>query len=155
MNRELSGHDTALHGVVIWSVNILQLSHLRLASCRSRRCTPIDGDKCFYWQTSGCFYGDKCRFQHIPGQQGRDSKPWPSLQKTRVQRPPTLKYSGTGGRGTPSCVEERASSWRRRIHRGQRLWPRHDEEPFSDRKSFPPGEPWRTSGSCLESSTTV
>ncbi|XP_073333808.1 uncharacterized protein [Pagrus major] len=41
----------------------------------SRRCVPIDGDVCFYWQTSGCFYGDKCRFKHIPDQQGRDKKP--------------------------------------------------------------------------------
>ncbi|XP_051240814.1 stress-induced-phosphoprotein 1 isoform X2 [Dicentrarchus labrax] len=39
-----------------------------------RRCVPIDGDKCFYWRTTGCFYGDKCRFKHIPDQQGRDKK---------------------------------------------------------------------------------
>ncbi|XP_030283002.1 STI1-like protein isoform X2 [Sparus aurata] len=45
------------------------------AGMLSRRCVPIDGDVCFYWQTSGCFYGDKCRFKHIPDQQGRDKKP--------------------------------------------------------------------------------
>ncbi|XP_074546508.1 uncharacterized protein LOC141805362 isoform X2 [Halichoeres trimaculatus] len=42
---------------------------------RSRGCAPIDGDKCFYWQTTGCFYGDKCCFKHIPERQGRDKKP--------------------------------------------------------------------------------
>ncbi|KAM8771816.1 uncharacterized protein AB9X84_005390 isoform 2-T2 [Acanthopagrus schlegelii] len=46
-----------------------------VAGMLSRRCVPIDGDVCFYWQTSGCFYGDKCRFKHIPDQQGRDKKP--------------------------------------------------------------------------------
>ncbi|XP_038568177.1 STI1-like protein isoform X1 [Micropterus salmoides] len=46
-----------------------------LAVIGSRRCVPIDGDVCFYWQTTGCFYGDKCRFKHIPDQQGRDKKP--------------------------------------------------------------------------------
>ncbi|XP_042340345.1 STI1-like protein [Plectropomus leopardus] len=42
----------------------------------SRRCAPINGDECFYWRTTGCFYGDKCRFKHIPDQQGRDKKNW-------------------------------------------------------------------------------
>ncbi|XP_041642315.1 hsp70-Hsp90 organizing protein 1-like [Cheilinus undulatus] len=42
----------------------------------SRGCAPIDGDECFYWRTTGCFYGDKCRFKHIPEHQGRDRKQW-------------------------------------------------------------------------------
>nr|XP_046230470.1 hsp70-Hsp90 organizing protein 2-like isoform X2 [Scatophagus argus] len=44
------------------------------AAAGSRRCAPIDGDKCFYWRTTGCFYGDKCRFKHTPHQQGRDKR---------------------------------------------------------------------------------
>ncbi|KAM6941802.1 uncharacterized protein PEZ65_003806 [Lycodopsis pacificus] len=46
------------------------------AAAGSRRCAPISGDGCFYWQTTGCFYGDKCRFKHVADQQGRDKKPW-------------------------------------------------------------------------------
>ncbi|XP_075948143.1 uncharacterized protein LOC142950129 [Anarhichas minor] len=46
------------------------------AAAGSRRCAPISGDECFYWQTTGCFYGDKCRFKHVADQQGRDKKPW-------------------------------------------------------------------------------
>ncbi|XP_056264913.1 uncharacterized protein LOC130189923 isoform X2 [Pseudoliparis swirei] len=42
----------------------------------SRRCVPINGDECFYWRTSGCFYGDACRFKHTADQRGRDKKPW-------------------------------------------------------------------------------
>ncbi|XP_020508600.1 stress-induced-phosphoprotein 1 isoform X1 [Labrus bergylta] len=42
----------------------------------SKGCAPIDGDECFYWRTAGCFYGDKCRFKHIPEHQGRDKKQW-------------------------------------------------------------------------------
>uniref|UniRef100_A0A3B4H6T3 Uncharacterized protein n=1 Tax=Pundamilia nyererei TaxID=303518 RepID=A0A3B4H6T3_9CICH len=44
--------------------------------CGSRWRAPLNGDECFYWRTTGCFYGDKCRFKHIPDQQGRDKKPW-------------------------------------------------------------------------------
>uniref|UniRef100_A0A3Q3KQI1 Uncharacterized protein n=1 Tax=Mastacembelus armatus TaxID=205130 RepID=A0A3Q3KQI1_9TELE len=35
---------------------------------------PVNGDECYYWRTTGCFYGDKCRFKHIPEQYGRDKK---------------------------------------------------------------------------------
>ncbi|KAM9362829.1 uncharacterized protein ABDE67_010447 isoform 2-T2 [Symphorus nematophorus] len=45
------------------------------AAAGFRRCVPIDGDRCFFWRTTGCFYGDKCRFKHIPDQQGRDKNP--------------------------------------------------------------------------------
>ncbi|XP_041789978.1 stress-induced-phosphoprotein 1-like isoform X2 [Chelmon rostratus] len=45
------------------------------AAAGSRRCVPIDGDVCFYWRTTGCFYGDKCLFKHIPDQQGQDKRP--------------------------------------------------------------------------------
>ncbi|CAK6983356.1 hsp70-Hsp90 organizing protein 3-like isoform X1, partial [Scomber scombrus] len=45
------------------------------AAIGSRRRLPINGDECFYWRTTGCDYGDKCRFKHIPNQQGRDKKP--------------------------------------------------------------------------------
>ncbi|XP_029594592.1 RNA-binding protein SGN1-like [Salmo trutta] len=37
--------------------------------------TPINGDECFFWRTTGCFYGDKCRFKHKPDQRGRVRKP--------------------------------------------------------------------------------
>ncbi|XP_074487369.1 uncharacterized protein LOC141765212 isoform X2 [Sebastes fasciatus] len=46
------------------------------AATGSRRCVPVNGDECFFWRTTGCYYGDKCRFKHIPDQQGRDKKPW-------------------------------------------------------------------------------
>ncbi|XP_068583346.1 stress-induced-phosphoprotein 1-like [Cebidichthys violaceus] len=46
------------------------------AATGSRRCAPINGDECFYWRTTGCFYGDKCRFKHVADQRGRDKKPW-------------------------------------------------------------------------------
>ncbi|KAM9857460.1 uncharacterized protein ACBR49_001086 isoform 2-T3 [Aulostomus maculatus] len=40
----------------------------------SRHRLPVHGDECFYWRTTGCLYGDKCRFKHVPEQQGRDKK---------------------------------------------------------------------------------
>lgn len=46
------------------------------AASGSRWRAPLNGDECFYWRTTGCFYGNKCRFKHLPDQQGRDKKPW-------------------------------------------------------------------------------
>uniref|UniRef100_A0A3B4UND3 Uncharacterized protein n=1 Tax=Seriola dumerili TaxID=41447 RepID=A0A3B4UND3_SERDU len=46
------------------------------ASTGSRRRAPVNGDECFYWRTTGCIYGDRCRFKHIPDQQGRNKKTW-------------------------------------------------------------------------------
>lgn len=46
------------------------------AAAGSRRCVPVDGEVCYYWQTTGCFYGDKCLFKHTRDQQGRGRKPW-------------------------------------------------------------------------------
>lgn len=45
------------------------------AATGSRRRVATNGDECFYWRTTGCDYGVKCRFKHIPDQQGRDKKP--------------------------------------------------------------------------------
>ncbi|KAJ8284696.1 hypothetical protein COCON_G00035460 [Conger conger] len=41
-----------------------------------RRRGPINGNECYFWRTTGCHFGDKCRYKHIPEQQGRDRKPW-------------------------------------------------------------------------------
>ncbi len=35
---------------------------------------PVNGNECYYWRTSGCVFGAKCRFRHIPGNKGIDSK---------------------------------------------------------------------------------
>lgn len=32
------------------------------------------GNECFYWRTTGCIYGNRCRFRHIPEEQGRNKK---------------------------------------------------------------------------------
>ncbi|MFT7817092.1 hsp70-Hsp90 organizing protein 3-like [Arapaima gigas] len=46
------------------------------ASSGSKRKGPINGDECYFWRTTGCHFGDKCRYKHIPAQQGKDRKPW-------------------------------------------------------------------------------
>lgn len=50
-------------------------TQLSSAATGSTRRPPLNGNECFYWRTTGCFYGDRCRFKHIPDQQGRDMKP--------------------------------------------------------------------------------
>ncbi|XP_040893094.1 hsp70-Hsp90 organizing protein 1-like isoform X2 [Toxotes jaculatrix] len=47
-----------------------------VASTGTRQRAPVHGVGCLYWRTTGCSYGDKCRFKHIPDQQGRNIKPW-------------------------------------------------------------------------------
>ncbi|XP_030626959.1 hsp70-Hsp90 organizing protein isoform X2 [Chanos chanos] len=42
----------------------------------SRRRGPVNGDECYFWRTTGCHFGDKCRYKHIPEQRGKDRKPW-------------------------------------------------------------------------------
>ncbi|KAL6487226.1 hypothetical protein MHYP_G00038520 [Metynnis hypsauchen] len=41
-----------------------------------RRKGPVNGDECYFWRTTGCHFGDKCRYKHIPEQRGKDRKPW-------------------------------------------------------------------------------
>lgn len=37
---------------------------------------PVNGNECYFWRTTGCSYGDKCRNAHIPAHKGIDRKPW-------------------------------------------------------------------------------
>lgn len=42
---------------------------------QSKTTGPINGE-CYFWRTTGCTYGDKCRNAHIPAHKGIDKKPW-------------------------------------------------------------------------------
>lgn len=37
---------------------------------------PVNGDECYFWRTTGCDYGDACRYRHVPQSKGVDKKPW-------------------------------------------------------------------------------
>jgi len=37
---------------------------------------PVNGNECYFWRTTGCTYGDKCRNSHLPKNKGVDKKPW-------------------------------------------------------------------------------
>ncbi|MGH0116686.1 UNVERIFIED_CONTAM: hypothetical protein FKN15_021234 [Acipenser sinensis] len=41
-----------------------------------RRKGPVHRNECYFWRTTGCHFGDKCRFKHIPDHRGRDKKAW-------------------------------------------------------------------------------
>ncbi|KAJ8404916.1 hypothetical protein AAFF_G00333030 [Aldrovandia affinis] len=56
------------------------------AAAGPRRRGPINGNECYFWRTTGCHFGDKCRFKHIPEQQGRDRKPWQPSRDGTVLR---------------------------------------------------------------------
>ncbi|XP_026869913.2 hsp70-Hsp90 organizing protein 3 isoform X2 [Electrophorus electricus] len=42
----------------------------------ARRRGPVNGDECYFWRTTGCHFGDKCHYKHIPEQRGKDRKLW-------------------------------------------------------------------------------
>ncbi|XP_037126962.1 tetratricopeptide repeat protein 31 [Syngnathus acus] len=46
------------------------------ASAGPRRRGPVNGDECYFWRTTGCYFGDRCRYKHIPDHKGNDKKPW-------------------------------------------------------------------------------
>lgn len=46
------------------------------AAAGPRRRGPVNGDECYFWRTTGCHFGDKCRYKHIPDQKSKDRKPW-------------------------------------------------------------------------------
>ncbi|XP_054456062.1 uncharacterized protein zgc:123010 isoform X4 [Anoplopoma fimbria] len=46
------------------------------AAAGPRRRGPVNGDECYFWRTTGCHFGDKCRYKHIPDQKSQDRKPW-------------------------------------------------------------------------------
>ncbi|XP_029306384.1 stress-induced-phosphoprotein 1 isoform X2 [Cottoperca gobio] len=46
------------------------------AAAGPRRRGPVNEDECYFWRTTGCHFGDKCRYKHIPDQKGKDRKPW-------------------------------------------------------------------------------
>lgn len=37
---------------------------------------PVNGDECYFWRTTGCQFGSKCRWRHNPESKGIDKKPW-------------------------------------------------------------------------------
>uniref|UniRef100_A0A8C7ULM0 Uncharacterized protein n=1 Tax=Oncorhynchus mykiss TaxID=8022 RepID=A0A8C7ULM0_ONCMY len=49
---------------------------LQQTAAGPRRCGPVNGDECYFWRTTGCHFGDKCRYKHIAEQSGKDRKPW-------------------------------------------------------------------------------
>lgn len=54
----------------------LPLTQQAGVSAGARRRGPVNGDECYFWRTTGCHFGDKCRYKHIPDQKGKDRKPW-------------------------------------------------------------------------------
>ncbi|XP_077438374.1 uncharacterized protein LOC144061637 isoform X2 [Vanacampus margaritifer] len=46
------------------------------AAAGPQRRGPVNGDECYFWRTTGCHFGEKCRYKHIPDHKGNDRKPW-------------------------------------------------------------------------------
>ncbi|XP_074613520.1 uncharacterized protein LOC141873405 [Acropora palmata] len=42
----------------------------RLAA--SKLSGPVNGDECYFWRTTGCYFAEKCKFKHVPESKGVD-----------------------------------------------------------------------------------
>ncbi|KAJ8418139.1 hypothetical protein AAFF_G00138480 [Aldrovandia affinis] len=65
-----------LHGVEIENTRLVIRYPDR--QTQSRRRGVVHGDECYFWRTTGCHFGEKCRYKHILEQRGCDQKPWKS-----------------------------------------------------------------------------
>ncbi|KAL3864932.1 hypothetical protein ACJMK2_006575 [Sinanodonta woodiana] len=52
---------------------------MKCLQSQSKQTGPVNGNECYFWRTTGCQFGDKCRWEHLPQSRGMDRKPW---QKT-------------------------------------------------------------------------
>lgn len=52
---------------------------------------PVNGDECYFWRTTGCYFADKCRFKHVPESKGVDLRRVEAKYggKLRVTNPPS------------------------------------------------------------------
>ncbi|XP_022098254.1 hsp70-Hsp90 organizing protein 1-like isoform X2 [Acanthaster planci] len=37
---------------------------------------PVNGNECYFWRTTGCVFGDRCKYKHYKESKGADIKPW-------------------------------------------------------------------------------
>ena len=38
----------------------------------TKKTGPVNGDECYFWRTTGCHFGRKCHYKHIPQHRGID-----------------------------------------------------------------------------------
>ena len=62
-----------------------------LKQSMSKLSGPVNGDECYFWRTTGCYFADKCRFRHVPESKGVDLKRVEAKYggKLRVTTPPS------------------------------------------------------------------
>jgi hypothetical protein len=46
------------------------------SSTQTKLTGPVNGDECHFWRTTGCAFGNKCRYKHLKENKGIDKKPW-------------------------------------------------------------------------------
>lgn len=49
---------------------------LPTGSSQTKLTGPVNGDECHFWRTTGCAFGNKCRYKHLKENKGIDKKPW-------------------------------------------------------------------------------
>ncbi|KAM4702823.1 uncharacterized protein WCC33_011350 [Rhinophrynus dorsalis] len=57
------------------SVNMTD-AHIKAGFVSSKKKVTSKSSECYYWRSSGCTFGDKCRYRHIPENKGVDRKVW-------------------------------------------------------------------------------
>ncbi len=65
-------HFTCTHTIL----TLLCIDYLTTPVCPSpcslKKPGPVNGTECYYWRTTGCSFGAKCRYDHLPNSKGID-----------------------------------------------------------------------------------
>ena len=93
-------HRVLLSCIVVF-VNVpseksgLNVCLLLLTRDASKLSGPVNGDECYFWRTTGCYFAEKCRFRHLPESKGIDLKRVEAKYggKLRVTQPPNKDNS--------------------------------------------------------------
>lgn len=65
------------HAAIVHVRPGIKLLSVLFVGCRAAKASgPVNGDECYYWRTTGCQFGNKCRHRHVPDSKGIDKKPW-------------------------------------------------------------------------------
>ncbi|XP_070540536.1 uncharacterized protein [Ptychodera flava] len=68
--------STTGNSVAVSSSGNAKLSKYTEAESKEKLSGPVNGDECYFWRTTGCAFGDKCHYKHLPESKGLDRKPW-------------------------------------------------------------------------------
>ncbi|XP_015765487.1 PREDICTED: uncharacterized protein LOC107344346 [Acropora digitifera] len=70
INNQTQGNVTKAIANIPLMIQFFYYRDPRLAA--SKLSGPVNGDECYFWRTTGCYFAEKCKFKHVPESKGVD-----------------------------------------------------------------------------------